>query len=605
MKTALFLFFIAFSSLDSLASTSITTASVSGHWTMAGSPYKIFNDILIDTFQSLEIDPGVQVLFQGKYRIVVMGSLTAIGTPGKIINFTVSDTTGWDTDNIHSTGGWHGIQYFEYFGNNADKSKLKYCNFTYTKFTEEDYEYTSAMSSYLHTLCALRSISVENCDFHENKQLSENSLIRLTTLGRRYNLFFDKCTFYKNYGKGQGISIQEIPGTITISNSKIYNNDFFYILLSNDANLNLENNEAYENTSELAVFQISNYGSSIPSNVHIKGNKVHHNHMSTTASITCHSGNYVIEGNLICNNDHSTGFGCPGYQSGAGLRCGYDLERVSTKFVIRNNIIANNYSNDEGGGMVIYGGGSIIANNIIGNNKSPKGAGIYFHKNGFNDAPCTIENNIFFGNINTTSGPGNIQGEFGGEIKYEHNWTQHSLIVDINLNSATIKGDNTTNILGINPALTLPTSTAEVTENALIADFSLSAVSQCIDKGDILGLPTSYYDYALNNRIYGSSIDIGPIEFGSSLAPIGLSVSSELAKNNMTAYPNPATETLYVTSASSQGVITLLDITGRRMANKTVSNSPTCFDIRTLPRGVYIVMWEHNNQSTSQKIILE
>src|ERR1035441_6757608 len=42
------------------ASTSITTPNVSGHWTLAGSPYEVFNNITVNAGQSLIIDPGVE-----------------------------------------------------------------------------------------------------------------------------------------------------------------------------------------------------------------------------------------------------------------------------------------------------------------------------------------------------------------------------------------------------------------------------------------------------------------------------------------------------------------------------------------------------------------
>jgi hypothetical protein len=90
------------------AATDITTTSVSGQWTLTGSPYKIHNDITISVGQTLRIDPGVEVVFQGAYKLTVWGYLRAYGTPGQYIDFKIHDTAGW-TSSISTNGGWNGV----------------------------------------------------------------------------------------------------------------------------------------------------------------------------------------------------------------------------------------------------------------------------------------------------------------------------------------------------------------------------------------------------------------------------------------------------------------------------------------------------------------
>src|SRR5438874_2256408 len=105
MKNIQILICLILCSIDTSASTNITTANVSGHWTLAGSPYVIYNNITVQSTASLVIDPGVQVIFNGSYFVEVYGILRAAGTSSQHISFTVSDTTGWTTDTATGTGG--------------------------------------------------------------------------------------------------------------------------------------------------------------------------------------------------------------------------------------------------------------------------------------------------------------------------------------------------------------------------------------------------------------------------------------------------------------------------------------------------------------------
>ncbi len=67
-------------------------------WTSAGSPYRILGDVHIPTGHRLTIQPGVEVRFQGHYRLEGPGVIDARGTSPaqRDILFTAEDpVTGW------------------------------------------------------------------------------------------------------------------------------------------------------------------------------------------------------------------------------------------------------------------------------------------------------------------------------------------------------------------------------------------------------------------------------------------------------------------------------------------------------------------------------
>src|ERR1035437_2582139 len=109
---------------EALASTSIPAGNVNGTWTLAGSPYNIQGSIQIVNGDSLIIQPGVSVVFQGTYQLAVQGKLKAIGTVNDTIVFTAANTTT----------GWLGIR-FNNTPSTNDTSRIIYCKIQYGKAT--------------------------------------------------------------------------------------------------------------------------------------------------------------------------------------------------------------------------------------------------------------------------------------------------------------------------------------------------------------------------------------------------------------------------------------------------------------------------------------
>ena len=134
MKNYLIIF-LSLISLNSFAQTIISgLISNNTTWTVYNSPYIISgNTVLMSGFE-LEIQNGVEVLFDGNYSINIYGRLTCNGTENNNIKFsrTSNYTNNWDKITL----------------NNSDSSVLKYCVFEYANKGLEVFNVRSGNSQY-------------------------------------------------------------------------------------------------------------------------------------------------------------------------------------------------------------------------------------------------------------------------------------------------------------------------------------------------------------------------------------------------------------------------------------------------------------------------
>ena len=134
MKNLSFILILFFCSTFLFAQTTIPGGDVSGSWLPSGSPYLIEGEITVPDGQTLTIDPGCLVEFQGHYKLIVQGRLLAVGTEQDSIKFTVADTTGFY--NLSTTdGGWRGLIFDQTQATN-DSSKIVCANIEYVKSLE-------------------------------------------------------------------------------------------------------------------------------------------------------------------------------------------------------------------------------------------------------------------------------------------------------------------------------------------------------------------------------------------------------------------------------------------------------------------------------------
>lgn len=188
----------------------------SGTWATANSPYHVIGEILIPSGQSLIIEPGVEVNFQGHYKFIVFGYLEAIGTETDSIFFTAND----------QSTGWGGIR----IDGASEISNLSFCRIEFGK--------TSGNYPDIHGggLALLSSDAIiSNCVFADNDASGEDNgmggavyAINSGSPSAALTRFTD-CKFLRNHAYGEGGAIKftsdmntEITGCEFIDNTCNY-----------------------------------------------------------------------------------------------------------------------------------------------------------------------------------------------------------------------------------------------------------------------------------------------------------------------------------------------------------------------------------------------
>lgn len=326
----------------SIAQTTIVGGNVSGRWPLAGSPYLINGPIQIPIGETLVIDPGVVVDFQGPYKLYVQGRLLAEGTPVDTIVFTCSNITE----------GWRGIR-FENTPASQDTSKITYCKIQYGKAIGSG---TNSQDGGAIFIMSASPVLVANCLLSDNNSYYEGGAIFCTGGSTiRNNAIYNNSS---TEGSGGGISCS--------STSVILNN---YI---------------HHNTAKMGGgIDCLNDGPLVADNIII-----HNTARNAGGGISFGQNKEAtfIYNNVISNNSAPQGGGVYLY---------------SSKARIINNVISNNSAVNDGGGIKCFDSNVFIVNNTISNNKAQTGGGLTCD---YNSKPI-IMNTILWNNTATNSGP--------------------------------------------------------------------------------------------------------------------------------------------------------------------------------------------------------
>jgi regulation of enolase protein 1 (concanavalin A-like superfamily) len=204
-------------------------------WDSTGSPYHVTCDVTVPAGQTLEIRPGVKVLFTGHYKFNVFGNLQAIGTEQDSIVFT----RAFPTDESK----WAGFR----ITNAADTIRLNYCLVEYGNATG------GWPDGYGGGLLAIGSaITIENCTFQYNTSYGGAGGARLDNTpyarvirssfehnsagdqgaggglqlcGNQPNAMVTRCLFYGNHSDGYGGGVLfDVPDSVHMTECTLTDN---------------------------------------------------------------------------------------------------------------------------------------------------------------------------------------------------------------------------------------------------------------------------------------------------------------------------------------------------------------------------------------------
>jgi parallel beta-helix repeat protein len=387
----------------SSAQTPIPGGNVSGTWTLTGSPYLIEGNIIVPDGQTLIVEPGVQIRFDGQYKFDIQGKILAIGNSANMITFTATDTT---------VAKWSGIR-FDHTSSTNDTSVFHYCTIEYS---DSGAIYSSFFSK----------IKISNSTISYNTD-SRGAGIFLTHAGG----LFTGNTFSNNCSKGDTTCY---GGAIYI-----YSCDNFCNILNNT----FTSNSVSASASSYGINYANAYGGVIyidsTKNVNIKYNIFNSNLASAATSGGCYVAYANTYGGVICidnsedvnieyntftsnsaSNSASTAW-CWGtgaayantYGGGIYINGSNNINVPNNTFTSNSSIanasgstvLGGDYAYSYGGGIYINGSNNInIPNNTFTSNSvsattSSDGGGIFI-----DNSNLTITNNSFTSNIAINDG---------------------------------------------------------------------------------------------------------------------------------------------------------------------------------------------------------
>ncbi|MFA5033106.1 MAG: T9SS type A sorting domain-containing protein [bacterium] len=330
------------------------TISTNTLWDTTGSPYIVTGNVTVDTLVTLRIEPGVKVLFNTAKGITIKGNLYAIGTSTDSIIISALDTTNW-------AQRWRNLCF-----QSPSTCSLKYCRIEYADssaiYNNGSDSIYIGYNTILNNSTTYGGGGIHNYGTAEitNNTISGNSDKNLN-------------------GRGGGICNY---GTAEIINNTIANNHVFLgyggggIHNGNYDTAKITNNIISNNSGG----GICNFGIA-----EITNNTISNNSGETGGGICSQSGTVEIISNTISNNSSNN--------TGGGIY------NVAIAKIMNNNIISNNSSNT-GGGIANYYTTEIISNAISKNSSGNSGGGIF--NSGTSNAK--IINNIIIDNHSNCGG---------------------------------------------------------------------------------------------------------------------------------------------------------------------------------------------------------
>ncbi len=185
---------VVFSIIKGVAFAVEVQGDVQGEWTLENSPYIVIDNVRVPAQRNLTIEPGVEVRFNEALRLVVNGTITAVGNEDAPITFT------WN----HEEQMWRGIRVI---GSNGENT-FQFCHFFHSLQTD-NYPTTDSRGGALYG--ERSNVIVKDCLFQFNKSSGEGGAACL------YNSTgeFTRTNFIENFGYTEIVWLEQCNIPVT------------------------------------------------------------------------------------------------------------------------------------------------------------------------------------------------------------------------------------------------------------------------------------------------------------------------------------------------------------------------------------------------------
>ena len=361
-------------------------------WTLAGSPYIVTGNVLVQSGVQLIIEPGVQVRFNADRALQIDGELVAQGTGDTPIIFTSNVGT--------SPGDWGYILFSDSSTDATYDGSGNYLNGSIIQYAIIEY----AGGANVSDNGAVRISASSPCIDHNTIRYNQANGVHVwNNAGPHitYNSIVDNGVV--GVVNALGISVWESTATISYNTVARNTNTGIGFRVYNNGII------SYNTVFDNAGMGISNYGSATINNNTVFGN--------TGTGISISYGPHTVSDNVVRDNIVAGDYGgiaAYGYYNtlivernvvignqATGKGGGIYATGTQANVYVRDNIIANNTAASNGGIYCdVFGQQGTVNNNVVAHNTvSGNGGGISFSE-------CTIRNNAVIGNITSGNGGG-------------------------------------------------------------------------------------------------------------------------------------------------------------------------------------------------------
>ncbi len=211
---------------------------ISGTLTRCQAVYHVIGTLVVEPNTTLQIEPGVRLLFVDGAGLEVRGRLLAVGEDGNKIEFDAFETS------------WSGI----FFDNSPDESQMRFCRI-------EDIEIAAASQLSGAVQVSNTTVTFRNCEFFENRSDLGGAIYAI-----RDSLTVQNCIFIDNQAVTSGGAVLAVQSSAVLINNTFFRNNSINhgggLVLNQPRSSNIQNNIFFRNSSTAADPRITVSGDS-------------------------------------------------------------------------------------------------------------------------------------------------------------------------------------------------------------------------------------------------------------------------------------------------------------------------------------------------------